>query len=234
MKAIRLAVAFQACLLAGWALAEEDAPAAEAPATVSAPVPVAAPTPVSAPGARQHRGVHVHLEGGIGAMDSETSGGGPGIRFSGPGGFFAVAVGGAVGGRLIVGGEAWSAGAYQPDVTQDSTTTTGMHQSAVAVAGVGPTIRLYIAPESANMFLSLTPSMTWLGWFRNVNDEPIHSTARVGVGARFAIGKEWWVGSSWGLGISGSLLFSSNEDYGSNPASWHTLAGSVNFSASFH
>jgi len=228
MKAIRLVLVVQLGMLAGGALAEEAVP------VESAPEPVAAPAPVPESAARRHRGVHVHLEGGIGALRTEASGGSTGVTLSGPGGFFSAAVGGAITPNVILGAEVWSAGAFQPDVSSGSTTTSGMHDSALGVGGLGPTVRLYIAPESANVFLSFTPSMTWLGWFRVVNDEATHTSTRTGVGARLAVGKEWWVGSSWGLGISGSLLVSSNEDYDTNPATWRTVAGSINFSASFH
>ena len=82
----------------------------------------------------------------------------------------------------------------------------------------------------ANVFFSVTPSLTWM----NFSDVFASYTTDVGLGGRMAIGKEGGVAPHWGMASRVGFLFSFNKEGGDSDATWHTFAGGVGFAATLN
>jgi len=185
------------------------------------------------PPAHQHRGLYLHVELGLGGMNTRAGATSTteDMSLSGVGGAFNLAVGWSIGDHLVLGGEVWDMAVPQPDVKVGSASTTSDSDSQVAVVGWGPTIRFYIAPEHLNMFVAATPSITQVNTRLNGNE----GSTQNGLGLRLSMGKEWWLGhSQWGIGVAGHLILSSNKDKGDNPPTWNTTGAGIDFSATWN
>jgi hypothetical protein len=182
---------------------------------------------------RQHQGLHAHLEVGPGGLFTGTEDESPNLGIAGPAGSLAVALGGSLAPNVILGGELWAMSAHDPDLHVEGDRTYDTSDSSLSITGIGPNLTLYLAPASANLYLSLTPSLTWT---RADLDIPTYQfETRVGLGLRFALGKEWWIAESpWGLGLSGHLLLSSNRETGQFHSTWGTVGAGINFSVSWN
>ena len=100
--------------------------------------------------------------------------------------------------------------------------------TGIGMAGFGVQFTYYLMP--ANVYLSLTPAVTWTSLAANGAD----ADTRPGFGLKVGVGKEWWVGAHWGLGLAAQLVLGVNEDKGSPPSSWTTLGGGVALSATYN
>jgi hypothetical protein len=183
--------------------------------------------------AHQHRGFFFHVALGAGGMESRagTTSAAESASLSGPGVAFNLALGGSITDHLVLGGEVWGMTVTQPDVRVGGTSAGSDSDSDVTVTGWGPTIRFWVAPESLNLYLQATPSLTQVTT-RLYGGE---GSTRIGLGARLSVGKEWWLGSSpWGIGVAGHLVLSTNKDTGSNAPTWTTVGGGIDFSATWN
>jgi hypothetical protein len=133
----------------------------------------------------------------------------------------------------VLGAEWWGVIASSPRVRSGPDKAFLGEFSHYSVSGWGPKLVLYIGPERADLYLSVTPSITrgeltlGLPGSFTVSD----SSTRNGIGLRLAVGKEWRLGySRWGLGLAGQLVLSRNLDTGENPPTWSTVAFGLNAS----
>lgn len=180
-----------------------------------------------------HQGLYVHFELGLGGMETKTSGAAPELTLSGAAGQFAIAVGGSITPQLGLGAELWEAAGWSPNVraSDGSASFTSDDSSSFTLLGLGPRLTFWIAPEYLNMYLSATPSLTWLSY--DINGE--RRSNKTGAGLRLAVGKEWWlVHSQWGFGISAQLHLASNRDRDFNEITWKTVGGGINFSTTWN
>jgi hypothetical protein len=183
------------------------------------------------PTAFRHLGLFLRLDLGLGYMDSSTSANRTFFTFDsshGVAGEFALAVGGAVKENFIVAGELWTGWVPSPTLTSRGLSVPTGSTFSNALVGIGPNFTWYLMPT--NVFLSVTPSLTWV----NFSDVFASYTTDVGFGTRFALGKEWWVAPHWGIGVSGWFLFSFNREGGGADATWRTFAGGLGFSATLN
>ena len=118
-----------------------------------------------------HQGLYVHFELGLGGMETKTSGAAPELTLSGAAGQFALAVGGSITPQLGLGAELWEAAGWSPNVraSDGSASFTSDDSSSFTLLGLGPRLTFWIAPEYLNMYLSATPSLTWLSY--DINGE---------------------------------------------------------------
>jgi hypothetical protein len=182
---------------------------------------------------REHLGPHLHLEVGVGGLSSTTQDEDPQLTISGPAGSFAFSVGGTIAPNVILGGELWDMVVSDPDLDVEGSGTFSTSGSSLSIVGLGPNLTVYLAPSTANVYLSATPSFTWTRADLNVPGYDVET--RAGFGLRVAVGKEWWLGRSpWGLGLSGHLLLASNKETGQFHSTWGTVGGGVNFSVSWN
>jgi hypothetical protein len=173
-----------------------------------------------------HRGLHFTGDIGIGGSSSSASEGGVDARYSGPGGVYALAVGGAViVPNLIVGGQLWGSSVSDVRFTLDGQSET-LHDVTYSVYGLGALVKYYVEP--ANVYVAATPSVAQL----SLQNDAGSDETEWGPALRLAVGKEWYASQHWGLGVAGVLHLASNRHEGSGPA-WRTVGGGVVFSASF-
>jgi hypothetical protein len=186
-----------------------------------------------AQGRGQHQGIHAHLEVGPGGLFSGTEDEDPHLGIGGPAGSFAISVGGSLAPNVILGGELWDMSVRNPDLHVEGDGTFDTSGASLSIVGIGPNLTVYLAPSWANVYLSVTPSLTWTRADLNLATYDIET--RAGLGLRFAVGKEWWIGRSpWGLGLSGHVLLSGNRETGRFDSDWGTVGAGINFSVSWN
>lgn len=168
-----------------------------------------------------HQGFFFHLELGPGYLSSSADG----LTIKGGGGSFVLALGGSITETLVFGGEVWDLVATNPKVNG----VEGLDSNVLV--GIGPTLRAYIDPRGADLFVSVTPSLTRL----TAETGGTSGSTKMGFGARFGFGKEWRPAQSrWGFGVAGQIAFSSNEDEGPGAPTINSFGGGVNFSVTMN
>lgn len=190
------------------------------------PPPYPPPVHVVDPTAFRHVGFYLRLDLGFGYLDSSTSASRTLFTFDGSHGFagdLAVAVGGAVRENFVLGGEFWWS--WSPWATQTALGLTVASGGVLSnsLFGFGPQFTWYLMPS--NVFLSVTPSITWLYF----SDAFGSFQTDVGFGMRFAIGKEWWLAPHSAMGLAPWFLFSVNGEGGGANATWTSFAGGLGF-----
>jgi hypothetical protein len=193
-----------------------------------APAPPPPAPPLFDSTVHRHLGFFLRLDLGLGYMNSSATAGGVDQSARGGAGAFSVAVGGAIAEDLILAGHLWDSAAVSPTIQIGGQSTSTGSGVSVSLGGVGPSLSYYLMP--ANVYLAVTPSLTWLAL--TVNGTRYETNA--GFGGRVAVGKEWWVGDHWGLGLEGQFSFGINGDQGQNAPTWTTLGGSLAFSATYN
>jgi hypothetical protein len=177
---------------------------------------------------RDHVGVRFHAEVGFAGNSSTAIDQGQTARFSGPGVAISAALGGAVAPNFIVGGEVWAVAVSEPKYRDWDGSSFTIVDSTYSVYGLGPQLTWFKMP--ANVYFSITPSLTQLSLSDDYSDESEES--RWGYGVRAAIGKEWLVSPEWGIGVAGVGHFSSNEG-GEDGPTWTSWGAGLVFSAGF-
>jgi hypothetical protein len=183
------------------------------------------------PYAFRHVGFFLRLNFGVGYLGSSAQASQTLFTFDtshGVSGDIALALGGAVRENLILAGEFWSGWSYSPDLSSHGAFVPNGGTLANAIYGVGPQLTWYIMP--ANVFVSVTPSLTWVSF----SDAFSSFSSNVGFGTRFALGKEWFVAPHWGLGVSSWFLFSFNREGSGSNATWKTFEGGVGISGTIN
>lgn len=182
------------------------------------------------PTAFRHLGFFARFHAGLGYMGSSTSASATAFSFDsarGAGGEAGVAIGGAVAENVILAGHFWATSAFSPALRFRGTEIPNGGDFSVSVYGIGPSFDYYFMP--ANVYLSITPSMTWVRF----SDFFETFDSQVGFGTRVALGKEWWVTGHVGLGLAGWFNFSINKEDSPGPY-WRTYAGGLAFSATIN
>jgi hypothetical protein len=210
--------------------AASAAPASPAPAVQAQPAPVAQAAPLAPAVAEstvhRHLGFYVHLDAGLGYTGTSANVGG--AKMSGFSGSFSAAIGGAVMENLILAGEVWGTTAFSPSVSMGGVTVSSGSDTTFDLYGFGLNVTYYFMP--ANLFLSFTPSIGSV----SVTTGGISGSTNSGFAAKLSLGKEWWVGDHWGLGLAAQFFFGINQDKGTDPPTWTTVAGGLAFSATFN
>jgi hypothetical protein len=175
----------------------------------------------------RHVGLFMRFDLGFGYSDSSTSSSRTFFSFDslhGPGPGVAVAIGGAVKENVILAGEFWSSWVTWPTVTSNGRSIASGSLST-SLFGFGPNFTLFLMP--GNMYLSFTPSLTWL----TLGNAFSSYQTNTGFGARFALGKVWWTGPHWTLGVSAWFAPSYTPEGGGSSAKWRTLSGGIAFTS---
>jgi hypothetical protein len=175
------------------------------------------------PTAHRHVGPFLRFDLGFGYTDSRTSASGTLFSFDslhGPGPAFALAMGGALKENFVLAGEFWSSWVAWPTVTSHGASISTGSFSA-SVYGFGPNITWFLIP--ANVYLSFTPSLTWL----MLSDAYGSYQTDTGFGGRVALGKVWWTGPHWTFGVSGWFAGGYIPEGGGAHANWQTLSGGI-------
>jgi hypothetical protein len=205
------------------------------------PPPLYPPHPRAAPDATAYRhvGLYLRFELGVGYMSATTSADETLFAFDdshGAAGDIGLLVGGSVRENLLVGGQFWGTFAGSPTFRYRGSSVPGSGSYSTTLYGIGPNVTWYLMP--ANVFFSVTPSLTWMtigDYYDDYAYDPFYDPSfrsryetDAGFGARFAIGKDWWVAPYWGMGVSGWFAFSLNGEDASD-ARWETYAGGLSF-----
>jgi hypothetical protein len=205
---------------------------------MAAPPAEPAQSEAEAPGFHTHDGFFLQLHGGLGGLASKASAGGTSLEASGGGGFFSLALGGALTPNFILAADLWAASAASPDVKYNgqslsscSATTSGPCKDANAsfgLSGIGVNLTYYFTPS--NFYLSAVPSIG------TVSTTSSSGTGRTkdGFAFRLAAGKEWWVSPNWGVGFSVQYAHSTNQDSDAGAATWETNWFGATFSATYN
>jgi hypothetical protein len=175
----------------------------------------------------RHKGFFLRLDAEGGYISSSASQSGTSASIQGGGGGIGISIGGALAENWILFGHIYDAIAINPQISFGSQTASTNNTSAGTV-GYGIGVSYYFMPS--NLYVSGTLAVTVLSSSSNGQD----SSTNPGPGGRIAIGKEWWVSDHWGLGVAGQLSFALNQDKGSNPPTWSTVAPTIAFSATFN
>lgn len=183
---------------------------------------------------RVHRGPFAHVDIGgaymqtrAGAADGYDS-----LQFTGGGLDFAAAGGWSFANTFAVGAELFEVVIFEPDVKVGGSSSHTSGDTTVALVGVGPRFQLWIAPDTANMYVAATfPCLTRL----TSENEDARGRTEFGLGGRLSVGKEWWIGRSrLGMGVAGHLDLSRNRDSEGSDATWNTFAAGLTFSATWN
>jgi hypothetical protein len=178
----------------------------------------------------RHVGLFLRFDFGLGYQGSSTSASATGFSFDsahGGAGELGIAVGGAVKENVLLAAHFWGTAVASPTVTTNGTAFSSGGDFSSSLFGIGPSLDYYFMPQ--NVYLSVTPSLTWLRF----SDAFDSFDSSAGFGTRFALGKEWWVGRRWGLGLAGWFAFSFNKEIDGGPT-WKTYAGGLGFSGTFN
>ena len=176
-----------------------------------------------APTYHRHNGFYLHTD--LGFASASTSGttkfGGRDFSFSGAGGSFAIALGGAVAHNLIVFGELAVVAVEKPLVKVDGReVSAGVRPQSFGVGGIGPGVSYYFDPS--NIFISASLLVSSL----TITDvDGVSQTTAGGPGLALKAGKEWWVSKDWGLGFIVGVYASSSKDKKDevdDPATWQS------------
>jgi hypothetical protein len=189
-------------------------------------------------GFHTHDGFFLQMNGGFGGLSSKASAGSDSVEASGGGGFFSLALGGALTPNFVMAADFWGASVSNPDVklngsslpscTSSTVGTCKRSDASFGLSGIGVNLTYYFTPS--NFYLSAVPSIGTL----TTTSSNGSSTTKNGFAFRLAAGKEWWVSPNWGLGLNVQLAHSSNEDSDSSSAVWATNWFGVAFSATYN
>jgi hypothetical protein len=178
-------------------------------------------------GVQQHDGFFLRfvLGGGFTSMSSNESE--AGIKISGGGGAFGIALGGLVSQNLVLFGELVSSIAVNPRVEFNGRNL-GEAEMDAGMIGIGAGLAYYLP---SNVYFSGTFALTQV----NIQDKDGTTVIETefGPGASLLVGKEWWVSNNWGLGVAGRFIFASMK--GKNDgARWSAYGFNLVFSASYN
>ena len=180
----------------------------------------------SDPLARRHQGFFFRGDLGVGYFRTTATNGLQDVTLSGGGGALGVNVGASLAENLILSANLWSATAVAPTVSAGGSST-NLNQSFVSLIALGPSLTYYAMP--ANVYLTGTAGFGKLSVSKN---NP--SSTSMGPHFRFSLGKEWWTTDQWGLGMAAVVSLGANRDDGADNATWHTVAASFSFSATYN
>jgi hypothetical protein len=182
---------------------------------------------VADPSAHRHIGPFLRFDLGAAYTDSRTSPNATALGFDslrGPGGALSFTVGGAVKENFILGAEFWSSWVSWPTLKAHGASVPSNSLSS-SVTGMGLNLTWFLMP--ANVYLSLTPSVTWLTF----HDAFGGYQTNTGFGGRVALGKVWWTGSHWTVGFSGWAAASYVPEGSGASAKWRTGSAGLAFTA---
>ncbi len=171
-----------------------------------------------------HSGLFVRFDAGFGYLSASEAG----LTFSGVGGTFGGAFGGAVAPDLIIFGEILGTTITDADVSGGG--GVGSSGYDLTLLGFGPGIAYYIEP--INVYLSGTLAFSKVYVSYTGTDVSAGDTD-LGVGASFMVGKEWWVRRRLGIGLAGQVHVASMRDPLAD-ARMTATAASLLFSATFN
>ena len=190
---------------------------------VSAEAQESVPLPSGAMPSTVHRhlGFALRLDAGIGYLSSSTST--AGASRDGASGSLGLLIGGAVAENVILAGDIWGTA-----MLSGSSMMSQSSEMSYGLGGIGLNLTYYFMPT--NIYLSASPSLTFITSMRHDGNTADRSNA--GIGIKLAVGKEWWVGDHWGLGVAGQLVVSRND--GPTGSKFTSLGGGVAFSATYN
>jgi hypothetical protein len=120
-------------------------------------------------------------------------------KYSGVGGNFGIALGGAINRNFVLFGELFALDVTNPNFTANgSTQSTTNANLSMAAWGLGAAY--YIDP--VNAFVSATLGLGKVTFSYDDLGQSYSDDSNWGIMTRFAFGKEWWVGSQWALGAA--------------------------------
>lgn len=209
---------------------------------VPPPPPPPPPPPVYAryrlyadPTAFKHVGFFLRLELGAGYMASSTSPTATSLPFDstrGAAGAFGVALGGAVQENFIISGHFWGVWSGSPSAYANGVSAPVFSDFSTSLIGIGPSFDWYFMPH--NIYVTLTPSLTWLNFNNVAGSFNGDYQTSAGFGAWAALGKEWWLGPHWALGVSGWFACSFNRETDGSGPTWRTFAGGIGFTSTLN
>ena len=130
------------------------------------------------------------------------------MTYSGWGGSYSAALGGAIVPNLILYGEILGTTVINADY-RDSTGNVGYSGLDVTMFGFGPGITYYLEP--ANVYFSGTLAISKVS-FSDTSYGDSAGETDFGVGLSFMCGKEWWITPDWGIGLAGRLHWANMRD----------------------
>lgn len=179
-------------------------------------------------GVHTHDGFFLQMDLGPGWLGTSAEQGGTELDLSGGAGQFSIGLGGALTRNFILAGQLWSVAVADPTVEVNGNEV-GEADATLSLTGIGVQLVYYFMP--LNLYLSATPSITWL----SIDDGAASGDSEAGFGMKLAVGKEWWVSDNWALGLNGQFAFSSNDDSEEAGApNWDTIWVGAAFSATFN
>ncbi len=190
--------------------------------------PYGQPTPD--PGSHVHDGLYLRMQFGLGYTSMSTD---AGVKASGGGAGFGIAVGGTIMPHVIVYGTILDNLVRDPTVRGDAVAPIVSGGNAGEV-GIGVGLAYY---TDVNVFVATS----FLGSRLEINDGNGETIRKSDWGFTFEglLGKEWWVSDNWGLGVSAQMLLGSMQDsqagnlFG-NPPNWSFIAFSALLSATYN
>lgn len=188
--------------------------------------------PYTGYGYHTHDGFFLRLNAGFGYLTaSEDYGGGDEVTYSGMGGSYGVALGGALAPNLILYGEMLGTTVVNADY-RDTGGVVGLSGYDVTMFGFGPGIAYYLQP--ANVYFSGTLAISKVSFsFTDVDYDDSAGETDFGIGLSFMCGKEWWITRDWGIGIAGRLHWANMRDTLLDTRI-NSLAASLLFSATYN
>jgi len=187
------------------------------------------------PTAFRHLGFYLRLDLGLGYMNSSTSPTATSLPFDssrGAAGAFGVSLGGSLKENFLLAGQFWGVWSGSPSLYSHGSAYPDDYDTTTSLVGVGPSFVWYFMPS--NVYLALTPSITWLNFYDVPGTFSGSYQTAAGFGSWASIGKEWWLGPHWALGVSGWFAFSLNRESDSSGPTWRTFAGGVGFSSTLN
>lgn len=184
---------------------------------------------MTVPGVHEHEGFYLNLGLGFGYNHMSTEVNGVDGAIKGPGGTFTFKLGGNVGRNLIIFGNLFANVAVEPTLEIEGEDAE-LEDVSAGVRGLGVGLAYYL---DSNIFLSGTLAAAQL--VATYDDGTTEEDSDTEFGPAFVgeIGKEWWVSDNWGLGLAVQLIVGSMKDSEDSDITWTTVAGGLNFSATY-
>jgi hypothetical protein len=149
-----------------------------------------------------------------------------GYKYTGTGPSFAISLGGAVTGNLIIYGTLDFMGVDDPTVTQAGSSYLPQDLE-VFLGAFGAGVAYYFMP--LNLYVSGTVVGT--DWTLSQGENEL-AKSKLGLGLAGQVGKEWWVSENWALGFAGRLAGASMKDDLSQR--WNLLTFAFLFSSTYN
>lgn len=157
---------------------------------------------------RRHSGFYLRMQPSVSGVAGTLTDPSQTTPFGGFGGGLDVAVGGNVGGNVILFGELTGLVMGLRFDFDDGTAlgrSRGEQETVGTSGGIGIGAQGYIMP--ANVYIAGSLGLAGASFFTDEDDLDETIDSKTGFYLKLSVGKEWWISRRWAMGISGVVSY---------------------------